>query len=291
MSKVIVKTLLLPGGWVYQWTFGNPSGPWTSILDSIVNWLATSSVLMELGVKKDKFSLWIYGDDTLIGFKDWDSWRPNSKIQPMLTSLFGILAGDSSYGRLSAWGEEPGATFLGCWNKDGFYGRPLAKWLDVSVLPEKNPRRDSQQMTRIKYLSFSAVCTKDNREYFRSYFVWLNRRLPQYARLEDRAVEGIVDRNVLTAHVHFSNGGVDTRQWEGGKKVRLEDCPSYSDVGRHEIEETPEGITPSSLVADWIASPPGVDHRGPSILGWKVRRIQPDKIARYRPKHLPLLRR
>jgi hypothetical protein len=291
MSKVIVKTLILPGGWIYQWTFGNPSGPWTSILDSLCNWLATSATLMQLGVKKSEFTLWVYGDDTLIGFKKWRAWRPNSKIQGMLRDQFGILPGDSSYGSLSSWGDEPGATFLGCWMKDGQYGRPLNKWLDVSVLPEKNTPGLAAQMKRTSYLSAAAVCTSDNRMYFESYFEWINSQMPWFAQYPKGEVTNIVNDMANAAQQKFMDRGVDTRQWEGGKKVRAEDTKSpFTNHGRFD-DQAAEAANQTLLRANWLANPPGGGRRRPSIFGFNVQRLEPGRLAQYRFPQYSILRR
>uniref|UniRef100_A0A2V0RAJ8 RdRp n=1 Tax=viral metagenome TaxID=1070528 RepID=A0A2V0RAJ8_9ZZZZ len=223
MAHNIIKTIILPGGWVYRATFGNWSGPWTSILDSICNWLATCSSLDYYGVKPTSVDLWIYGDDTLIGFKHGQR-PPNLSppdVQRVLKEKFGIYAGEWNLGNLSSYGSNPGATFLGCWNRNGMHGRPIGKWLDVSMLPERRQDGLRQQCKRIKYLSHAAVATRDNEDYFTSYFTFLNDRKPAFARLSSDALGQYLGDTFARSHANFSSGGVDWRDWEYGASTQL----------------------------------------------------------------------
>jgi hypothetical protein len=289
MSKVILKFMILPGGWVYRWTFGNPSGPWTSILDSISNWLSTRTALDLCGVMPHESSCWIYGDDTLIGFRSWEAWRPNSMIQTVLYDKFGILPGDASYGSLSSWGDEPGATFLGCWMKDGLYGRPLAKWLDVSVLPEHNHTSLAMQMKRCAYLEAAAVCTLDNQDYFQDYFKWVNSKAPLHARIREAALHDAIQAKMVKAHTTFSNGGVDTREWETGAKLRLDDAKSAYRASKVSGQDLDPSLPPRPLVSQWLSNPPRGARRGPSILGFIVEDLS-GATFRNRPRyHCPIL--
>jgi hypothetical protein len=222
MSKVITKFLLLPGGWVYRWTFGNPSGPWTSILDSICNWLACSAALNTLGVPPKERTLWIYGDDTLIGWKTGRSARTAEEVQDVLQHRFAILKGDSQNGKLSRYGVAvPGVTFLSSWHKDGLFGRPLAKWLDVSCLPEKRRESLSSQLGRMSYLDSAAWLTDDNSWYFYHYFNWINRQFPASIQFKPHVLDTVLTRKWGIAHRRFTSGQDDTRVWELGGNTRL----------------------------------------------------------------------
>jgi hypothetical protein len=224
MAHAIIKTIVLAGGWVYRCTFGNWSGPWTSIIDSFCNWSGMCVAARELKLDKDKHKLWIYGDDTLLSF------RPGGKpagltparVQRILRVRFGIYEGEASTGKLSSYGSESGATFLGCWNRDGFHGRPLSKWVDISVLPEKRTGEPIEgQIKRMRYLSHAAVATRDNEEYFTDYFTWLNRRLPPGAQWSDQSLRQYLRRTFVQSHANFSSGSVDWRDWEYGAKTSL----------------------------------------------------------------------
>jgi hypothetical protein len=228
MAHNIIKTIILPGGWVYRATFGNWSGPWTSILDSICNWLATCSSLDYYKVQPANVDLWIYGDDTLIGFKRGK--RPLNltppDVQRILKDKFGIYAGDWSLGNLSSYGNLPGATFLGCWNRNGMHGRPLSKWLDVSMLPERRQDTLRQQSKRVKYLTHAAVATRDNEDYFTSYFTFINDKVPAVAKLSSDALRQYLSDLFIQSHANFSSGGVDWRDWEHGASTKLCDLMS-----------------------------------------------------------------
>jgi hypothetical protein len=223
MAHCIIKTIILPGGWTYRCTFGNWSGPWTSILDSICNWLAMVGTLDTLQIKATDIDLWIYGDDTLLGFRN-GSCPPGltpPDVQHILKVKFGIYAGEWNTGHLSSYGDRPGTTFLGCWNKDGFHGRPLSKWVDISVLPEKPKGGIEHQVKRQKYLTHAAVASKDNEAYFTDYFMWINERLPPDQQQPAPKLRQSLKRTFEQAHANFSSGGVDWRDWEYGAKKTL----------------------------------------------------------------------
>jgi hypothetical protein len=223
MAHCIVKTIILPGGWVYRCTFGNWSGPWTSILDSFCNWLAMTSTLTYLRFKPGDIDLWIYGDDTLVGFRN-NSLPPGMTppdIQRHLDRRFGIFAGDWNTGHLSSYGDEAGTTFLGCWNKNGLHGRPMSKWVDISLYPEKPRQGIGHQMKRMAYLTHAAVATNDNERYFTDYFTWLNDKLPQPLQTPPERLRQSLKRTFDVAHANFSSGGVDWRDWEYGAKKTL----------------------------------------------------------------------
>jgi hypothetical protein len=223
MSHCILKTIILPGGWVYRCTFGNWSGPWTSILDSICNWLAVTNSLYDLKIRKSDVDLWIYGDDTLIGFRNQacPRWLTPPHVQDLLKRKFGIYAGECNVGSLSSYGNEAGATFLGCWNKDGKHGRPLGKWVDISLYPEKQRAGWNHQMSRMKYLSHAAVATTDNEEYFTSYFTWLNDKATGARRAPVSRLRQSLNRLFNVSHANFSSGAVDWRDWEYGVRTEL----------------------------------------------------------------------
>jgi hypothetical protein len=242
MAHCILKTIILPGGWVYRCTFGNWSGPWTSILDSFSNWIAMSGALTYLKLKPHNVDLWIYGDDTLLGFRNGSCPRGMTPpdVQQILKDRYGIYAGDWNIGHLSSYGSEPGTTFLGCWNKDGLHGRPLGKWVDISVLPEKPRGGASHQMKRMRYLTHAAVASRDNEEYFTDYFLWLNRRLPLPLQQPEPKLRQSLKTTFDASHANFSSGGVDWRDWEYGSKLTLAElkkkCRNYqSELLRREV--------------------------------------------------------
>jgi hypothetical protein len=223
MAHCIIKTIILPGGWIYRCTFGNWSGPWTSILDSFCNWIAVVSTLRHLNFSPQDIDLWIYGDDTLIGFRNGclPKGLTPPDIQNRLDKRFGIWAGDWNVGKLSSYGSENGATFLGCWNKDGYHGRPLSKWVDISTLPEKQRNGYKFQMKRMHYLTHAAVCTKDNEQYFTDYFMWLNSRVPTHLAQQPELLRQSLRHTFTKAHANFSSGATDWREWEVGAKRTL----------------------------------------------------------------------
>jgi hypothetical protein len=223
MSHCIIKTIILPGGWTYRCTFGNWSGPWTSILDSFCNWIAMVGALNILKLRQHDVDLWIYGDDTLLGFRNGSC--PHGltppDVQQILKHRYGIYAGDWNTGHLSSYGSGPGTTFLGTWNRDGLHGRPLSKWVDISVLPEKPRAGLTHQMKRMRYLTHAAVASKDNEEYFTDYFLWLNRRAPTPLQRPEPILRQSLRKTFDQSHANFSSGGVDWRDWEYGAKTTL----------------------------------------------------------------------
>jgi hypothetical protein len=147
-------------------------------------------------------------------------------VQRILRDKFGIYAGEWSLGNLSSYGSQAGATFLGCWNRNGFHGRPIEKWLDVSMLPERQQDSLQQQAKRVKYLTHAAVATSDNESYFTSYFTFINDRMPAYARLPDATLRQYLSNLFAVSHANFSSGGVDWRDWEYGATTKLCDLMS-----------------------------------------------------------------
>jgi hypothetical protein len=233
MAHCIIKTIILPGGWVYRCTFGNWSGPWTSLLDSFCNWIAMTSTLTRLGFRPRDIDLWIYGDDTLVGFRNnvLPPGMTPPDIQRLLERRFGIFAGSWNIGRLSSYGDEPGATFLGCWNRNGLHGRPLDKWVDISLYPEKPRQGIAHQLKRMRYLTHAAVATQDNEAYFTDYFLWLNDKQPEVFKLQPDRMRQSLKRTFDESHANFSSGGVDWRDWEYGAKSTLAElkrpCRNY----------------------------------------------------------------
>lgn len=258
MAHCILKTIILPGGWIYRCTFGNWSGPWTSILDSFCNWIAVTTVLSEMNFKSTDVDPWFYGDDTLIGFKPGvlPKGITPTTIQDGLTDLFGIYAGDSNMGHLSSYGSQPGATFLGVWNKDGFHGRPMSKWVDVSVHPEKLRNHPLDQVKRMRYLDSAAVCTIENRAYFTSYFTFVNERLGPGYRLPPEKLRQSLKRSFDAAHAAFSNGAADTRDWEVGAKSTLTElkrpCRNYQARWFGPSSGRPPNSDVSSRAVTWL---------------------------------------
>lgn len=270
MSHVIIKTLVLPGGWVYKWTFGNPSGPWTSILDSLCNWLATSGAMLEHGLHPKNSTLWVYGDDTLIFIKSLNDYVPATTIQATLSDTYGILAGESNVGHFDAYGDESGTTFLGCWMRDGLFGRPLDKWLDVSVLPERSRLSVASQYARMSYLPVSAVCTSSNEAYFTSYFEFVRSRLPEDHTFATGSAAQEVRNLTDAAHNVFSDGGSDVREWEAGAKATV---GPLREGGRYASVDELDGQTIAYSLS-WLARPPRGGRRLPASAGFTPKQAQ-----------------
>uniref|UniRef100_A0A2V0RKH1 RdRp n=1 Tax=viral metagenome TaxID=1070528 RepID=A0A2V0RKH1_9ZZZZ len=242
MAHTILKTIILPGGWVYRCSYGNWSGPWTSILDSFSNWVAMSGALTHLKLRPQDVDLWIYGDDTLLGFRDGmcPKGLTPPDVQAILRDRYGIHPGDWNVGHLSSYGSGQGTTFLGCWNRDGLHGRPLSKWVDISVLPEKPRGGIGHQMKRMRYLTHAAVASKDNEQYFTDFFLWLNRQLPEPLQTPEPKLRQSLRNTFVKSHANFSSGGVDWRDWEYGAKQTLcelkRKCRTYqSELLRREV--------------------------------------------------------
>jgi hypothetical protein len=171
------------------------------------------------GLTPDNSKLWVYGDDTLIFIKRLQDYVPARVIQKTLNDTYGILAGESNVGHFDSYGDQSGTTFLGCWMKDGCFGRPLQKWLLVSALPEHPRPSVGEQMGRMAYLPVSATCSTSNVEYFKSYFTFVNERLPSFARYDEAGVAHRVTSLTDNAHREFSDAGSDVREWEAGAKT------------------------------------------------------------------------
>uniref|UniRef100_A0A2V0RKZ1 RdRp n=1 Tax=viral metagenome TaxID=1070528 RepID=A0A2V0RKZ1_9ZZZZ len=189
-----------------------------------------------MGFMPRDVDLWIYGDDTLVGFRNNSMPRGLTPpdLQKILKDRYGIYAGDWNIGRLSSYGDEAGATFLGVWNRDGLHGRPLAKWIDISLYPEKPRNSIVHQLNRMKYLDHAAVATKDNEAYFTDYFLFLNDLLPPEAQTAPAVLKQSLKRKFVSSHANFSSGSTDIREWEYGSVTTLAElkrpCRNYQNT-------------------------------------------------------------
>jgi len=140
MSGVIYKHIAIKGRFIYVVSRGVPSGtPWTSILDTVVNWILLNYVLMETdlfgGLGVDDYKLGVAGDDTLIAIfdkplKDFPSFSEIQDTFYRVTNLF-VKEGDLAMDYW--WGSGPDPEFAPSLLKTTIWkGLPGRRLLDIS---------------------------------------------------------------------------------------------------------------------------------------------------------------
>nr|UJH94049.1 RdRp [Nigrospora oryzae unassigned RNA virus 1]UWU44372.1 RdRp [Nigrospora oryzae unassigned RNA virus 1] len=156
ISHTLVKQVATPGGWYYTLTQGVPSGsPFTSLLDSIVNWL----VLVDLenqfvgrdGVKQNERL--VYGDDFVQG---WHHGAPASDVYvDYARRRWGFIAKPKAIkeGFFSCGSTEDSLPFLSVRYPNGLPARPMEDAVRLALLPKRERYTWGGQCLRSSYLS------------------------------------------------------------------------------------------------------------------------------------------
>lgn len=156
MSHTLVKQVVTPGGWYYTLTQGVPSGsPFTSILDSVCNWLVLVDLELQFCNKKDvlKNRRSVYGDDFVQG---WGVPAPHETVfRSLAYSRWGFIAKPSAVQEGPFVAETVGSSlpFLSFRFPHGLPARPMADALRLGLLPKKPRQTVYTQAQRVSYVS------------------------------------------------------------------------------------------------------------------------------------------
>jgi len=154
ISHFLVKQVVTPGGWLYTIACGVPSGsPFTSIIDSLANWLVLVDMEIAIGgpgsVKRNARRT--YGDDFLQAIRD----DPPTKDEYVELALFrwGFVAKPSAAqeGPLSTTECRSSLPFLSYRFPCGLPARPIEDAIKLALLPKKARFTYGQQWQRVVF--------------------------------------------------------------------------------------------------------------------------------------------
>jgi len=181
ISHFLVKQVVIPGGWVYTVANGVPSGsPFTSLVDSIVNWLVLVDLEVTMGGlgAPRKNSRVVYGDDFVQAFR-----APCFEKGPYIELArrrWGFVAKPSAAyeGWVSTTESESSLPFLSYRFPLGLPARPVVDALKIGLLPKRPRDSYVDQMRRVIYLDHFAPYDAATREYHVGYFRWVAAHIP-----------------------------------------------------------------------------------------------------------------
>jgi hypothetical protein len=172
-------TVVLESGEIYRLPGGVASGSiWTTIVNSIVNYALWAYVIRKTGHDENLFCMRVYGDDSVVGYRGttylnvarmWDHWTKISGIkvskEKSTTSDCVEMCGDVYFG----------VHFLGKYIDVGGRNpiRPVADTYRQLLLPERLPRSDEEEVTRVYGVICDNPFNTDADEVVRAYLRWL----------------------------------------------------------------------------------------------------------------------
>jgi hypothetical protein len=210
ISHFLVKRVVVPGGWIYTLANGVPSGsPFTSIIDSLANWL----VLVDLEICSGGLSAprrnrrRVYGDDFAIAFHA-ESLSKESFID-LAFRRWGFVAKESAAleGVAVATTADASLPFLSFRFPNGLPARPIQDALKIGLLPQKARFTYSAQAARTMYLDHFAPYDPETARYHIEYFNWLNTKIPGGSYTCGRENPDVVGPWIRKAMVNFVADG------------------------------------------------------------------------------------
>lgn len=232
ISHFLVKRVVTPGGWVYTLANGVPSGsPFTSIVDSIVNWL----VIVDLEICGGGLSAprinrrRVYGDDFAQAFFTRSMSKEN--YIRLAYNKWGFVA------KMSAAHEGVAVTttadtslpFLSFRFPNGLPARPIQDALKLALVPYKARFGYTQQSTRRMYLDHFAPYDPETIEYHCQYFSWLDTKIPGATFTDGRENPDMVRPWIIKAMVNFVAAGCAPGVVSLGEWFRQEDPRRWSE--------------------------------------------------------------
>jgi hypothetical protein len=181
LSHFLVKRVVVPGGWVYTVAQGVPSGsPFTSIVDSIVNWLVLVDLEITFGgvSAPSRCVRRVYGDDFL---QAWGVDAPDKhQFISVAKKRWGFVAKERAAfeGNFATTDVELALPFLSYRFPCGLPARPVADALKIALLPKKPRDSLSAQFARVIYLDHFSPFDAELTRYHSGYFRWVQERMP-----------------------------------------------------------------------------------------------------------------
>jgi len=181
LSHFLVKRVVTPGGWVYTISKGVPSGsPFTSIVDSLVNWIVLVDLEVSFGgfLGPKKNCRRVYGDDFLQG---WAADAPTqAEFIAAARSRWGFVAKEEAAYEGSLWctDTQRSLPFLSYRFPNGLPARPIQDALKIGLCPKKAANSLASQFRRIVYLDHFPPYDHEVLTYHREYFLWIQKQMP-----------------------------------------------------------------------------------------------------------------
>nr|AOO52902.1 putative RNA-dependent RNA polymerase [Purpureocillium lilacinum nonsegmented virus 1] len=226
ISHFLVKRVVTPGGWVYTLANGVPSGsPFTSIIDSLVNWL----VIVDLeicggGPQAPRINRRrVYGDDFAQAF--YSRCMSKESYIRLAYNKWGFVAKESAAleGVAITTTADTSLPFLSFRFPNGLPARPVDDAIKIGLLPQKARFGYSQQAARVMYLDHFAPYDPETAEYHRGYFTWLSTKIPGGTFTDGRSNPDMVTPWLIKAMVNFVAAGFAPGVVSLGEWFRQED--------------------------------------------------------------------
>jgi hypothetical protein len=213
--------LLLPGGYVVMFGCGAPSGtPWISIVNTICNFLIQITTLNELqklegNIKKREICLAMLGDDSLLGWKEYEDVIESKVFNKKAYELFGakIKPTQDEEGVFDTGYTQTSQVFLGHAYPNMVPSRRHNTMVMISLSPPKSADLLIKQQIRMMYMIGHAPGNPRTMEYFEKYFYWC---FFKNEPLATKLFFGLTfEQYIIRAHqIFFSRAVNPIEQWE-----------------------------------------------------------------------------
>jgi len=211
ISHFLVKRIIIPGGWTYTLTKGVPSGsPFTSIIDSLVNWLVITDLEVTVGGPKapGENRRFVYGDDFVQGFAR--NPPPADDYVRLAFNRWGFVAKNSAIheGPFMTTSCDTSLPFLSFRFPNGHPARPVRDALIIGLLPKGKPRNTYfGQFSRCMYLDHFAPYDFDTLKYHREYFWWVSKKIKGFSITRDGRFVDWVSQYIHKAMANYVADG------------------------------------------------------------------------------------
>lgn len=175
------KHVLMPSGYVYRIVKGTPSGhPWTTLINSVVNWLIQVTVHDYLGIPDSEYEFEVAGDDVRIHYKHWWLAPSLDAYTAAARSMWGmkVKEGSVTTGYIYSPHVMSAPDFLATRMPLGLPLRDFHRLLDISYMPEKPHDTIGDQWARLRYMDRNFPTDPDVWKYHWDYFRWLRKMDP-----------------------------------------------------------------------------------------------------------------
>nr|QUA12647.1 putative RNA-dependent RNA polymerase [Phytophthora cactorum usti-like virus 1] len=207
-SSFLDKHVITPGGFVYRLKQGTPSGhPWTTLINSVANWLIQVSVHDQLGIPDTAYYCEISGDDVRLHYRDWRRVPSLEDYTRVCHEMWGMVVkpGSVTTGYIYSPHVMCAPDFLATRWPCGVPVRDRERLLDISLLPAKPKQEIEFQFGRIKYMETNFPIDSETWKYHWDYFDWVNVRMPEQTRLAAASMRGFEERACVSAMIHSTH--------------------------------------------------------------------------------------